>query len=396
MKLKKSYLLFSACVGAQVFAQDTIRDTIQETIEIGIKEEPKKEVSYPKFKLGGVFQARFLNNFKKGVDVNGLEHTTGRSVNNTFEVKRMRVSLNAKLSENLEVNTLVNFADFKSDPKTKVLENAFAKYTVNRYLQLQIGQFRPAFGLEDAYAVDIVKSLDFSNSYYLMGSNGWQSFQIGAAASGNVDLGKVPLYYAVTVTNGNGKNTLDDDNGKHYSGRFYFLIDKTKNFQLGFSSGIGEEKEKKIYAFAVEGTYRLDLTPNWALDFQAEGFQATNQVLYFSDLAKLNPEEGSSNDLRINDYILKGFYVMPNLRYEVGKKHFQALELSLRYEYLDASTKINSNPRQTWTPMVSLEFLKNYGARIQLGVQIDNYKKNIINTKTYNSSLGFVQFQCRL
>jgi hypothetical protein len=45
--------------------------------------------------------------------------------------------------------------------------------------------------------------------------------------------------------------------------------------------------------------------------------------------------------------------------------------------------------------MFSLEFLKNYGARIQLGMQIDNYKKNIKDSKTYNSNLAFIQLQCR-
>jgi len=364
--------------------------------EISIKQVKETEniETYPKFKLGGVFQARFLYNTTKNVDVNGLEHEDGNSVDNTFEVKRMRVSLNAKLSPNLEVNTLVNLADFKADPKQKVLENAFAKYTVNKYLQLQIGQFRPAFGLEDAYAVDVVKSIDFSNTYYAMGSNGWQSFQVGAAASGSVDLGKLPMYYAFSVTNGNGKNTTGNDNGKHYSSRFYFVFNEEKNLQLGVSSGIGKEKKESIYAFGIEATYKKHLGKNWSFDFQTEAFQATNQSLYFADLAKI--PENEQSELKIDSYLLEGFYFMPNIRYELGNKRFQALEISVRYEYLDVNRKLNSNPRQTWVPMVSLEFYKNYGARIQLGVQIDSYKRNIVNTKSYNSNLAFIQFQCRL
>jgi len=375
------------------YAQDIKQDSVNE-LGLVIEDKPLSEIKYPQFKLGGVFQARFLNNFKRDVDINGLDHSDGKSVNNTFEVKRMRISLNAKLSPNLEVNVLANFADFKSDTKTKVLENAFARYNVSKYLKLQIGQFRPAFGLEDAYPVDIIKSIDFSNSYYLMGSNGWQSFQIGAAASGTVDIGKVPFNYAISITNGNGKNAVDDDNGKHYSGRFNFELDKKNDFQLGFSAGTGEEKHKLIYAFGVDATYKIKFTERWNLAFQVEGFQATNHVLYFSELAKMSESEAVK--MHINDYLLKGFYILPNLRYEIGKKHFQALELSMRYELLDASTKVDSNPRQTWVPMLSLEFLKNYGARIQVGMQIDNYKKNIPNTKIYNSNLGFIQFQCRL
>ena len=365
-----------------LFAQDTLT-----TNTVKVIEEPKSE--FPKFKIGGVFQARYLDSYKKDVDVEGLHHSTGEYVRNTYEIKRMRVSMNANLTENLSVVTLVNLADFKSDPKTRVLENAYAQYSVSKYVKYQVGQFRPAFGMEDSYPVDIVKSIDFSNSYYLMGSNGWQSFQIGAAISGSVDLENVPFHYAVSMTNGNGKNKIDNNNGKHYAGRFYFDLNKKRKFKLGFSTGFGDENKKSIYALGLEATYEIRITEKLSLDFQAEAMQATNQFLYFNTAA--------ANRLgNISDYVLKGIYVIPNLHFQIGRKHLQAIDLSIRYEYLDANSKLDSNPRQTLVPMFSIEFLKNYAARLQIGAQIDNYKKNIPNTKTYNANLVFVQFQCRL
>ena len=379
-------LLITSCLHAQ--------EPVFEEIEVNVVEPKKKDETFPKLKLGGVFQARYLVNLKDNVDVNGLNYTNGKGVNNSFEIKRMRVSLAARISENLELNTLINLADFKNDPKTRVLENAFVKYTISKQLQIQAGQFRPQFGIEDSHAVDIIKSIDWSNAYYLMGSNGWQSFQIGVSAGGEVDLGKVPFHYAVSITNGNGKNTLDNNDGKHYTGRFSFDLDKKHDFTVGISGGIGDENLKKVYAYGFDFTYKVNLAQDWSVDFRAEGYQATNHVLYTSVLASLGEE--NAPQININDYLLGGFYVLPNLRYEIGHPRFKAVEFSLRYEYLDASTKIDSNPRQTWTPMLSLEFLKNYGARLQVGMQFDNYKTNIPNTKNYNSSLGFVQFQCRL
>lgn len=381
-------LLITSCLHAQ--------EPVFEEIEVNViqEKEKKKEENFPKLKLGGVFQARYLANFKDNVDINGLQHSDGKAVTNSFEIKRMRVSLAARISENLELNTLINLADFKNDPKTRVLENAFVKYTISKKLQLQAGQFRPQFGIEDSHAVDIIKSIDWSNAYYLMGSNGWQSFQIGVSASGEVDLGKVPFHYAVSITNGNGKNTSDNNNGKHYSGRFSFDLDKKHDFTVGVSGGIGDENLKTVYAYGFDFTYKVNLAKYWSVDFRAEGYQATNHVLYASTLASLG-EQNTSN-IYLNDYILNGFYILPNLRYEIGHPRFRAIEFSFRYEYLDASSKIDSNPRQTYTPMLSLEFLKNYGARLQIGMQFDNYKTNIPNTKNYNSSLGFVQFQCRL
>ena len=54
-----------------VFAQQPAveNDTIKIFDEIVVFNEPDQK--YPKFKVGGVFQARFLDNFKKGVDING-------------------------------------------------------------------------------------------------------------------------------------------------------------------------------------------------------------------------------------------------------------------------------------------------------------------------------------
>ncbi|KUF43100.1 porin [Myroides marinus] len=372
------------------FAQEVENDTVVVFEEkIILHPEPQK---YPKFKVGGVFQTRYLENFKKGVDIDGLHHATTPEKtsysNSSFDIKRMRVSMNVKITENLEVNTLVNFADFKSDPKTKVLENAYAKYTVNRYFQITVGQFRPLFGLEETYPVDIVKSIDYSNSYYLFGNNGWMSFQVGAAITGSVDLGNVPMSYGFSVTNGNGKNKTDSDDGKHYSSRVLFNIDKKHDFNVGFSGGIGEVQKENVYAVGIEAAAKFPLGDRWCLDFQTEAKQGNNHDAFF----KLKPEERLGS---LDNYLMRSFYVVPNVRYEIGKKHFQAVEFSCRYEYLDAESKLNSNARQTLVPMFSLEFLKNYGARIQIGMQIDNYKKNIQNTSTYNSNLAFIQLQCR-
>ena len=45
--------------------------------------------------------------------------------------------------------------------------------------------------------------------------------------------------------------------------------------------------------------------------------------------------------------------------------------------------------------MLAMEFLKDYGARIQLGVQMDRYKKQKDNTNQYNNNLFIVQLQGR-
>ncbi|MDX6189906.1 porin [Flavobacterium sp. Fl-318] len=347
-------------------------------------------VKYPQFQFKGLFQARFLGALSDNVDVLGLHHSTGEVTQSSFDIKRMRVGLNTKLSENTEVAILVNLADFKSDPKTKVLENAYAKYTFNKYFAITGGQFRPAFGIEELVPVDIIKSFDFSNQYYEFGKNGWTSFQIGASATGSFDLGKVPVSYAVSVLNGNGKNQeKDKDNGKLYSTRLVFGLSKLHKINLGLNGGSGKVFDQDVFALGADITSDFVLNDAFTFDLQIEYKQGTNHNLYFS----LPAEARTKN---ANDYQMRGYYIMPNLRYRINYKKLSSLELSCRYESFDTSFKLNSNVRQTYTPMISLEFGKAYTGRIEMGFEIDRFDKNIPDTTMYNDNLFIIQFQCRL
>ncbi|CAC9974148.1 porin [Flavobacterium panici] len=347
-------------------------------------------VKYPQFQFKGLFQARYLESFGDNVDVMGVHHSTGDVTQSSFDIKRMRVGLNTKLSEATEVVILVNLADFKSDTKGKVLENAYAKYTFNKYIAVLGGQFRPAFGIEELVPVDIIKSFDFSNQYYEFGKNGWTSFQIGASATGNFDLGKIPVNYSVSVLNGNGKNQeKDNDNGKQYSSRLVFELSKKHKINLGLNGGIGKYSKEKVFAFGADVTSDFRLTDRFTFDLQIEYKRGTNHNLYFS-----LPVDTRTAD--VADYQMRGIYFLPNVRYQIDYKKLTSLEVSCRYERFDPSFKIDSNVRQTYTPMISLEFGKNYTGRIEMGFEIDRFDRNIPDTSTYNDNLFLIQFQCRL
>ena len=370
-----SFTLFSLVLTAQV--------------PDSIKTQSEDPVKYPQLQIKGLFQARYLVGTSKDVDVNGLHHSDGSGTNNNFMVKYMRVQVRAQISKRTEVVALANLADFKNDPKSRVLENAYLKYTFNSKLALTVGQFRPWFGIEETYPIDIIKSLDWSNQYTEFGKLGWTSFQIGMSATGQVELGNIPFQYAVSVVNGNGKNQVNDNNdGKQYSTRLVFGLVKKYNFNVGLNGGVGDAFGKKIYAVGVDLSSLINFDSKWSLDMQLEGKQATNHPLYFAVTPELRPSN-------LDEYLIRGAYFLPNLRYEINHKNLSAFELSCRYEYLDTNFRLNSNPRQTVTPMVGLEFLKNYGARIQLGMQFDRYKHQVENTSQYNNNLFIVQVQSR-
>ncbi|MBW1658765.1 porin [Flavobacterium quisquiliarum] len=361
----------------------------QGDVNAGEKKE-ESEIKYPQYQLKGLLQARYLESFGDNVDVLGVHHSTGDVTQQSFDIKRMRVGLNTKLSEATEVVILVNLADFKSDTKGKVLENAYGKYTFSKYIALTGGQFRPAFGIEELVPVDIIKSFDFSNQYYEFGKNGWTSFQIGASATGAFDIGKIPVNYAVSVLNGNGKNVeMDKDNGKQYSTRWVFELSKEHKINLGLNGGFGKVFKEDVFAVGADITSDFKLTDRMSFDLQIEYKQGTNHNLYFS-----LPAESRVGD--VSNYQMRGVYFLPNLRYVVNYKKLTAFELSCRYETFDPSYKVNSNVRQTYTPMISLEFGKAYTGRIEMGFEIDRFDRNVPDTSTYNDELFLIQLQLRL
>jgi hypothetical protein len=353
------------------------------------QEAAKSDSTKAKITMKGLFQSRYSFSTHKNIDLNGLHHADGKAVYNDFDIKRARIQFASKISDRTDVVLLLNLADFKSDPKNKVLENAYISYRLNPYLNAKMGQFRPAFGLEDMYPVDVIKSMDYSNQYAAFGSNGWQSFQIGASIYGATG-GSLPVKYEFSVTNGNNRNqVMDSDNGKHFSSRLELGLNKRLKIKLGLNGGYARVVETGVYASGIDLSAVLPLAEKWSLELETEVKQGNNHTLYYGlDSAK--------RDGGVSNYQMRGFYLLPNLRYAINYHRLSSLELSCRYEYFDKDFKHAAGARQTWTPMVSAEFLKAYNARIQIGVNIDQYKRNIAGTTQYNNSIFILQVQSRL
>jgi hypothetical protein len=167
-------------------------------------------------------------------------------------------------------------------------------------------------------------------------------------------------------------------------------LQKSLQIKLGLNGGLGNVSGNNIYATGVDLSGIIPLAKKWSIKIETEAKQGNNQVSYLAlDSAK---RIGKS----VSQYQMRGIYVLPNLRYAINYHRLSSLEVSCRYEYFDADFKHAGNPRQTFTPMVSAEFLKSYNARIQLGVNIDRYKKNIPVTTQYNNSIFILQVQSRL
>ncbi|MDO7745026.1 MAG: OprO/OprP family phosphate-selective porin [Pedobacter sp.] len=342
-----------------------------------------------KITMKGLFQSRYSFSTHKDIDLNGLHHTDGKAVYNDFDIKRARLQFASKISDRTDVVLLLNLADFKSDPKNKVLENAYITYRLNQYINLKMGQFRPAFGLEDMYPVDVIKSMDYSNQYTAFGNNGWQSFQIGASFYGAVKS-ELPIKYEISVVNGNNRNqVMDNDNGKHFSSRVELGLQKHLQIKLGLNGGLALVSGSRVYASGIDLSGIFPLAKKWSLEMETEVKQGNNHTLF-------NGLDSAKRIGSVTQYQMRGMYILPNLRYAINYHRLSSLEFSCRYEYFDNDFKHASNARQTWTPMISAEFLKAYNARIQVGVNVDRYKRNVPATTQYNNELFIIQVQSRL
>jgi len=341
-----------------------------------------------KLTFAGVLQTRYVLSLDKDVDINGknFDPATSKAISNTFLVKRARVMVKGDINDHFSANILANLAEFNSDPTNKVLENAYIKYSLNDYFHIQAGQFRPFFGIEDAMAVDIIRTLDFSNQYYAFGKNGWQSFQTGISVLGNVIPGGKVRYFAGAY-NGNNKNqSSDDNNTKNLYGRLE--ADFLKDFTIGINAGSGSMASSSIgKAFGADATAKIPLTKKFDLLLMAEFKTGANFLAYNADKQLSRPD--------ISEYQMQGFYFFPTLRYNHESRRLRAIEFSCRYEYFDENYKLASNPRQTLIPNVSLIFADDFYAAVQFGVAIDRFRNQVPLTTTYNHSLGYVQLQIR-
>lgn len=339
-----------------------------------------------KINFSGMIQTQFNYSLDDDVDINGKHHAgTEQFSRNSFSVKRARLQLNAVISDRINAVMLVNFGDFTGNPQNKVLENAYIKYSINDYVNFQFGQFRPQFGQEDNYPVDFVRSIDYSNQYYLFGSNSWQSFQIGVSYFGEIKNSSIPIKYAIGIYNGNNRNQVgDNDDGKIVPARLVFGLGKSTQF--GVSGGAGKNMGQKIWAYGADIDYKRKIDEKWDIEFVSEYKQGINSVAYF---AQENPV------IPVNRYAMRGIYLQPNLGYSFKNVRLKKMEFAFRYEYLDADFKQEGNARQSYIPMISASFAEAYAIRVQLGYLIDRYERNVPNTTQYNTNRVICQVQAR-
>ena len=364
--------------GFYVHAQDT--DTVRSISDHTPPKNAEKKLSASLLIVGG-----YGVSLTDSVGFNEMHSLKDSVVNNTFYLRYVRLSARYQLTEKLEAGVLANLADFKSNPQNKVLENAFIRYKMNDFINLQFGQFRPFFGIEDMYAFEQHKSYSWSNQYNLFNKNNWMSFQLGASLFGSLKSINVPLKYYFTIYNGNGKNMdFDNDNHKDYSARLEYDI--AKNISLGANFATTFIEKKNVGAFTGDLRTLHKISNRWEFETESSYAYGHNIVDFLSSKTPVSNME---------NYRMSGLYILPIARYRTITPLMKGLEFSCRWETLTENMDINPNPRNTLAPMVSFIFADNYAAKFSLIGVIDRYKTNMPGTSKYDQSRIMAQFQYR-
>lgn len=337
--------------------------------------------------FAGLLQTRFLASLTKNVDVNGknFDQSSTTKIVNTFLLRRARLQVKGTVSDRFYTNLSINLADFNNNPTNKVLENGYVRYTLNKHFNIQVGQFRPFFGIEDVIPVDIIRTLDYSNQYYAFGASGWQSFQVGVSIFGDITKDEVlPLHYYIGVYNGNNKNQLtDNDNSKNVYGRI--TTSPTKQVTIGVNAASGSFGAGTGKAWGADILGEVELNKKWKLSLTGEYKHGSNFALF--NTYTIKPD--------LSKVKMQGFYIFPIIRYEYQLPRVRAIEFSTRYEYFDENYKLNSNPRQTIIPNLTFIFVDDFYAALQGGLSVDLHQTNLPLTTTYTHNLAYLQLQIK-
>jgi hypothetical protein len=337
-----------------------------------------------------LLQIRYMASLTHNVDVTGknFDPAIAKGVTNTFSIRRARFMVKAAVNDRFSTNFMFNFAEFNGNTANKVVENAFVKYAANKHFNIQAGQFRPFFGIEDLIPAELIKTLDYSNQYAAFAASGWQGFQLGISVFGNItgDDKKFVKYYA-GIYNGNNRNQpTDNDNTKNVYGRLETTL--SEHFLLGANAASGSFGAGTGFAWGGDVTGKISLcdSKKWELFLTAEGKSGTNFNLY-NTTTTLKPQ--------LSDCKMWGIYFFPLLRYNCNQARLRALEFSSRYEYLNENSKLGDNPYQVITPNISFVFADDMYASLQVGTNVELFKHNVPLTNSYNQSLFYMQLQLR-
>ena len=290
-------------------------------------------------KISGFVQTLYQANFDDDLEL----------TDNTFRMRRVRMSIDGKLTESLSYKIQ---GDFSRSP---MLVDAYLKYKMCDAFSIQVGQFKLPFTMETAINPVNLEIFDYGEvvsklvGYSDVCGVGALGRDMGVMATGKLfkkDDFSI-LEYAVGVFNGNGVNNVDNNNRKDVAGRLEFHpwlkeVTLTGSFYIG--------KYNKDENFGDRNRY-------------SGGAQFKNDRLVVR--SEFVAGETGVNDT-IGNFKSNGLYAVAGYNFFLGKEKKQTLMPVLRFDRMVADTDIEKGGKNYFTaginywPVKSLNFKLDY------------------------------------
>lgn len=277
----------------------------------------------------------------------------------TLQIRRARLDIKGDVSERLSFRLQ---ADFTS-PK---LIDAFIKYRFNKLVNLQVGQFKTPFTLENPYSPLNLESIENAQAITKLAGykdvSGVSSYangrDIGVQISGSAfqKNGKwdVLTYYA-GIFNGNGINTKDCNTDKDLAARIELrpIVE-----ELVLSGSI------------YNGNYAIN-GKNADRNRYSAGLEYKNKKLTIRS-EYLNGETGISDGTSINNLKSNGFYAVAGYWFNFTSNGLsQKIRPVVRYDFYDNNSDVDNDEAYAymigldWWPEQNLRFFVNYTLKDQ-------------------------------
>lgn len=292
-----------------------------------------------------------------------------------FQIRRARLDFKGSLSKMIDFRLQCDFA-----PNPRLID-AFVKLKFCKYANLQVGQFKIPFSLENKLSPLDLELTD--NAQVISALSGYKDVtgissyangrEIGLMLSGvlaeaNVcgDKTKI-LSYELGVFGGNGINVKTDNMAKDLSARVEFCP-FVRNLILSVSGYWG--KYDMVYNNASTGTDGLRHRYAAGVQYSDEHLMLRGEYLQGrTDFTVLDEESGN---LFVNPMQSRGFYFVAGYWFKFGwgekSDVQQRLRPVLRVDYYEKSISVNSpslycSAGVDWWPEKHLRFQINYTLR---------------------------------
>ena len=319
-------LAIPLCMNAQV---KPVKVNQQDKNEVNPKENVEKPEK-PEKPKGGLEMPK-ISGFVQGMYQANLSDE-GELVDNTFRMRRVRLSVDGKLSKTVSYKIQ---GDFTRSP---MLVDAFIKYKPCREFAIQLGQFKTPFTLESPINPVNLEIFDYGEAVQqLVGYKdvcgvGALGRDLGLMATGDLfpvegkDFSLVT--YSIGIFNGNGANQLDNNNRKDIVGR------------LEVHPGL---KALTLSGSYYYGKYYKDEDFNGTRNRWAAGLQYNDGKLVIRGeyLSGNTGYQGFEGEEAPNQFNSKGYYAVAGYNFQFGKEgKEQKLMPVLRYEHFEQQTGV--------------------------------------------------------